>query len=391
MEISFRLNLKLFDGTFNAAGSNTMTTTGTANAYTGATTTSAAMSAGMKSYYDTELLENTRDKLIFQQLGKKQTLPAHHGKIVEWRKWNKLPDMDKLVEGVIPQAKVFGQTALQVTVSDYGEFVAVTDTLDLQHVDDVILGATEELGAAAALSFEKRVRAAIRTGTVVRYADGADGTAYTTAAGMAAAAANKPYLTPTIINKCVTDLKKLSSPPFSGNKYVCVIHPSVSYSLRESEGWQNAHIYANTTEIYNGEIGELHGVRFIESTLCPVKQVGGKAVYECFFFGKDAFAVIDPAGAGMRTIVKSASQVGGPLEQFSTVGARGMIGCAILYQERMLRLECLSEYSDIDEANIGDTGTLDDTADMAASRVNVPYAGAGSIDGFTSVVNGAKT
>ena len=387
--IDFRLNLKLFDG-FNAAGSNTMTTTGTANAYTGATTTTAAMTPGMKSYYDTELLENTRDKLIFQQLGKKQSLPANHGKTVEWRKWNKLPDADKLQEGVIPQAKTFGQTALQVTVSQYGEYVAVTDVLDLQHVDDVILGATEELGAASALSYEKRVRAGLRTGTVVRYADGNDGTEYTTADGMVAGEGKKPYLTPTVINKCVTDLKKLSAPAFSGNKYVCVIHPSVSFSLRETEGWMEAHKYSAAEEIFNGEIGELHGVRFIESPLAPVRKVGGKAVYECLFFGKDAFAVIDPAGAGMRTIVKSASQVGGPLEQFSTIGAKFSMGCCILYQERMLRLECMSEYSGVDEANVGGTGTLDDTADMLASRTNEPYTGTGSVDGFASVTNGLK-
>ena len=48
--------------------------------------------------------------------------------------------------------------------------------------------------------------------------------------------------------------------------YVCILHPSVSYDLRESQGWLEAHKYAEPSEIYNGEIGKLHGIRFVEST-----------------------------------------------------------------------------------------------------------------------------
>jgi hypothetical protein len=69
------------------------------------------------------------------------------------------------------------------------------------------------------------------------------------------------------------------------------------------------------------------------------------------FFGKDAFAVIDPEGAGMETIIKDRSEIGGPLNQFSTVGAKFEMGAGILYPERMLTLESLSSYSDLDDAN----------------------------------------
>ena len=78
---TYKINLQLFAD----AGTLVNTTTGTANAYTGAVTTSTAMSATMKTFYDTELLENAREKLIFSQLGKKQSLPKRHGRTVEWR------------------------------------------------------------------------------------------------------------------------------------------------------------------------------------------------------------------------------------------------------------------------------------------------------------------
>ena len=139
-----KLDLQLFAD----AGTVVNTTGGTVNANTGASTASGAMSSAMKTYYDTELLENARDEAVYGQLGKHQALPRNHGKSVEWRKWNTLPEPDKLVEGVIPEGKKFGQTSLNVGIAQYGEYVSISDQLELHAIDDTILGATEEIGAA---------------------------------------------------------------------------------------------------------------------------------------------------------------------------------------------------------------------------------------------------
>ena len=78
---------------------------------------------------------------------------------------------------------------------------------------------------------------------------------------------------------------------------------------------------------------------------------GPCAVYGTLFFGKDAFGVVDPEGMGMEMIIKDASQIGGPLNQFSTVGYKFETAAKILYQNRMVRVESCSAYSGVDEAN----------------------------------------
>jgi hypothetical protein len=50
-------------------------------------------------------------------------------------------------------------------------------------------------------------------------------------------------------------------------------------------------------------------------------------------------------------IIKDASQIGGPLNQFSTVGYKFESATKILYQERMVRVESCSAYSLTDDAN----------------------------------------
>ena len=347
---------------FAEAGNLVNTTGGYTNAYTGDVTNFSgadSLSSTMKTYYDTELLENARDALIYQQLGRKQALPANHGMTVEWRKWNTLPDCDKLQEAVIPVGKKLGQTSLNVSIDEYGQYVTISRQLDLHAIDDAILGATEELGAAAGKTYDKLIRNVLMTGTNVLYADVRkdDGTFVSTPASRSAlvtalgTSGQAALCTPDMVNKAVTQLRKTNTPFFSGNKYVAVIHPSCSYDLRSHKDWVEAHKYARPEEIFNGEIGELHGVRFIESTLAPIIRDDDKAIYQVMVFGKDAFGVVDPEGAGMQTITKTAEQAGGPLNQFSTVGTKFSMATKVLYPERYVIVECSSSYSDIDAAN----------------------------------------
>ena len=437
------------------------TTTGDVNAFdASAAHATGAMSTAMKTYYDTELLENARPRLIFTQLGKSQFLPAGHGDSVQWRKWNTFEkSLTPLTEGVIPSGQKFGQSAVSVSIQQYGDYAAISDRLNLHAVDNVLLGAAEEMGAAGGETADTLVRNEVCTGTSVLYADTLDssGAITGTPSYRYELSADNNRLSPDVVNKAYTFLKKQKAPFFEGNKYVAVIHPSAAYDLRSHPDWMEAHKYAAAHEIFEGEIGELHGVRFVESTEAPVfnggplfddstpyltmtayvtnassttvtfgevsanratvsdlltddigqalvgrrvhyydasasaligtaaivgvdvtnkyvymdvpisvtwassdklypgeggnSVAGPCAVYGTLFFGKDAFGVVDPEGMGMEMIIKDASQIGGPLNQFSTVGYKFETAARILYQNRMVRVESCSAYSTVDEAN----------------------------------------
>lgn len=454
------------------AGTLVNATTNYVNAYDGTVTPFSGvydLSAGMKTFYDTALLENARANLVHAQFGRKQPLPANNGRVVEWRKWNTLPKaLSPLTEGVIPTGQKFGETAMTTAISQHGMYVAVTDLLDLHHVDPVISGATEELGASAGATEDTLLRNILLQGTNVIYAD-----VINPSTGAYVSTPNYRYelqggscrLTPTIVHKAKTKLVKLKAPKIDG-WYVAIINPSVSYDLTENEEWKEFHEYAATTEIFQGEIGELRGVRFVETTeagifsgiplagsqryasvtaysgsatdttctagatsayritvsetidvdlvgkkvnfqdhsdsdklygtyvirgvntsskyiyldsapavalasgdfLLPGDGAGelhvalgatypyiaadtGYACYATLFLGKDAFGIIDPAGGGLEMIVKTKEQIGGPLNQFSTVGYKFEFGAKILYEDRMVRVESCSEYSETDEQN----------------------------------------
>lgn len=354
---------------FADAGTLTNATGSYVNAYTGATNEFSGndtLAPELKAYYDTELLENARIDMIYAQFAKRQTLPANHQGKVEWRKFNTFARAEKLAEGVIPTGQKFGLTAVTGTIDQYGTYTTVTDKLELRAYDDIILAATEEMGASAAETQEVLIRDALLTGTNVLYCDNielatgaAKGTAPTSCATMGASTENGwAMLTPAMINKAVTIMKKNRVPKIDGY-YYAVIHPSVASDLRQNEEWLDAHKYAMPEQIYNGEIGELHGVRFIEDVFAPILKGSGTydnkeggATYATFFFGKDSFGIIDPEGGALEMIVHPKEEIGGPLNQFSTIGYKFETnGATILYPERMLRVMSVSSSSATDEAN----------------------------------------
>lgn len=362
-DIEYRLDLQLFA----EAGTLVNATPGYTNAYTGDVTNFSGqwdLSAGMKNYYNTALLEYAKETFIFQQLGKVQNLPANHGKFVEWRKLNTMPDMDRLQEAVIPVGKKLGESAITAEIAQFGMYFTYSDQIDTHHVDPLVQEYTERLGYAAGRTYEKLIRNELSGCTNVMYAEvtNADGQVIDqpetraelkTALGVSGQKAN---LTMRVVAKAANILTKANAPKYNGNEYLCVIHPSTTLDMRVNDpAWMEAHKYANPEPIYNGEIGKVHGVRFVETTLSPIIKEAGdsQAIYQPMLFGRDAFAVVKPEGAGMEMIHKSRKEVGGPLEQFGTVGAKMSMATKILYPERMVVIECgSSEYGTVDQDNM---------------------------------------
>ena len=350
---------------FADAGTVVNATTGYVNASTGSVEPFSGvntLSGELKTFYDTELLENARVEMFFAQFAKKQPLPAGRGKTIEWRKWNTFAKASQLQEGVIPSGQKFGMSSKTGTINQYGTYATISDQLELHAYDDVILGATEEMGASAAETQETLIRDALLVNTNVLYCDnitlatGAVAGTPTAPNQMEASATVLAALTPDMVAKAVTKLKKDRVPTING-KYYAVIHPSVAYDLRKSDAWIEAHKYAAPEALYNGEIGELHGCRFVEDVFAPIldgdyANKASTVSYATYFFGKDAFGIIDPEGGAMEMIVKDKSEIGGPLNQFSTVGYKlETNGATILYPERVLRVMSTSSYSGTDEAN----------------------------------------
>ena len=317
------------------------------------------LSPEMKTYYDKNLLYAAQAHLVHHQFGQKRPIPKHGGKTIEFRKFTPLAKaLTPLTEGVTPAGNQLDVTATTATVAQYGDFITQSDVLELTAIDNTIVEATRLLGDQAGLTMDTVVRNILAAGTNVMYAPkinastGAE-TAVTSRANLDETA----VLTVDLIEQAATQLKAHNTPKINGD-YVAIIHPHTAYSLMRDPDWRDPHKYQDTTNLYEGEIGKIAGVRFVESTEAKIWSgtgcPSGLAVYGTLVFGLDAYGVTEVEGAGLQTIVKQKGSAGtaDPLDQRSSVGWKAMETAKILMEPYMVRIEhCNKRYSATATAN----------------------------------------
>ena len=230
------------------------------------TQTTGGLSAEMKTYYGMELLENAKPALVHNQFAATKPLPVGGGKTVEWRKFGSFDKaLTPLTEGVTPDGSGITVSYITKELSQYGDYTTVSDMLDLTAIDDVVLEITDRHGANMGLTLDTVTRNEIQQGTHVIYAPAIGSGGAKTEVQHRYDLDKSCTMTAELVARAATALKKMNAPTFEG-KYVCIIHPSVAFDLRNDPDWVAAHQYAAATELFSGEIGELHGVRFVETT-----------------------------------------------------------------------------------------------------------------------------
>ena len=314
---NYKLNLQLFNNT------NTLATLSNEN----------------KTYYDMRLLDEAEANLVFNQFGQKRPIPANEGTTINFRKYDALEKATTpLTEGVTPDGKTLNVTKIEATVAQYGSYVELSDVLDFASIDNNILEATKLIGKQAASTLDYLTRSVLIGGTNVCYAN---------SKANRAAITNADKLTVADVSSAVAILKSQNAPKING-EYIAIIHPYVAHDLMMDEAWQNAHEYAKADNIFNGEVGKIAGVRFIESTEAKIyygttNECADKtAVFACLFLGDGAYGITEITGGGLRTIIKQLGSSGtaDPLDQRATVGWKATHVAKRLNEAYMLRLEC---------------------------------------------------
>jgi N4-gp56 family major capsid protein len=282
------------------------------------TNTTDGLSAEMKTFYDLALIDEAGANLVHEQFGQKRPIPANGGKTIEFRKFASLPKAEQpLTEGVTPNGRSLTVSAVDATVKQYGDFITQTDMLELTAVDNTVLEATKLLGRQAGATLDTVVREELHTGTTVIYCpkvvDGVE-TEILSRSDLTEGC----QLTVDVVMQAVAKLRANNAPTING-KYVAIIHPYVAYDLMRDPEWVSAHKYADPETLFRGEIGEIAGVRFVQTTEAKIYEGG---IFGTLFLGADAYGITDVEGGGLQIIVKQKGSAGtaDPLDQRSSVG-----------------------------------------------------------------------
>lgn len=308
------------------------------------TTDTDTLTAEMKTHYDRTLLETAEPNLVHDQVAQTRNIPKNGGKKIEFRRYEALPKaLTPLTEGVTPEGQKMSVTTLEAEVKQYGGYVSLSDMLILTAIDKNIQEATKMIGSQAGRTLDTISREVMNAGTNVIFGDGTVTARNQITANM--------KLTVDMVKRAVRALKVQHAEKIDGY-YFGIIHQDCAYDLTsDKERFIDVIKYKNPERIYNGEIGTIEGVRFVETSEAK-KFVNAGAdgidVYSTLIIGSNAYATTKVEGDGLQTIIKQLGSAGSadPLNQRATVGWKALKVTEILSEQYMIRIETASTYND---------------------------------------------
>ena len=220
-------------------------------------TTSTGVAPLFQEVLNKHILMRAESKLVHDQFGQKVTIPKGKTKTISWDRLSPLPKATKpLTEGITPKGSTINITRIKAEPVQYGNYVSYTDSFDFFKHDPSpeVLKMNELLARNAAETLDDITKDVLAGGKNVLYAG--DATSRATLEGV---------LSVTDIRKAVNQLKRNKAVPFDDGYYVAIVHPDVVFDIQSDENWKKPHEYVDTKQIYKGEIGELYGVRFVET------------------------------------------------------------------------------------------------------------------------------
>lgn len=325
------------------------------------------------------LLDRAAPIMLLEKFGQTYQLPTNATKTAKWRRYflsgatgaagNGAGDfyvplaLTPLAEGVTPAGNRLANQDYTATLSQYGDYITITDVVMDTHEDPVLAEATDILGEQAAYTIETIRYNVLKAGTnVFRLgAAGALVAARNLVAGPITLGVQRSITTALNrqnarrFTKVVASTAQFRTEPIEA-AYIGLVHPDLETDIRSLPGFIHTKQYGSVTP-WESEIGSVEGVRYLSSTIfTPWQDVGAATsgattyrstngtywdVYPILYLARDAYGIVPLKGKSALTpmVVNPKPSPGDPLGQRGTVGWKAWQTAVILQELYMIRAE----------------------------------------------------
>lgn len=331
----------------------------TLNTIAGSSGTAGTIQPAIQAFYDRNLLDRAVPADIHGRFGQIRPVSKRSGNQIKFRRYENLPYATvPLVEGVTPSGSQITTTDVTATLAQYGDFVNITDMVDLTVQDPVLTEVGMVLGDQAGPTIDQVRRDVLVAGTNVVYTNGsARNTLNTVLSSIALRTAIRALnrqnakFVKSIVAASQGEGTAAVRPAFVG-----LVHPDTEAQLESIPGYQPITEYSSAMQAEPDEIGAYRNIRFFRSTNCKVFADSGAAVgtdgmistsasnndvYATLIIAANAYGICPLDGSAMQNIIKPLGSAGAadPLDQRATSGWKAITTTQILNQNWMVRIE----------------------------------------------------
>ena len=316
-----------------------------------ANTTRTQIPAEVNNFYDRTLLARAVPLYVHGRFAQTRSIPRNAGSsVIKFRRYTNLAAATTaLTEGTTPAGKQLAVTDITATVAQYGDFITLTDVVNYESADAVLMETAELLGDQAGNTLDQITRDVLAAGTNVQYASTAT-SRVTVAAAMKMTVDEVKEAVRTLKNNNTMRVTKMVSPATGYNSepiaaaFVGIVHPDTTYDIQDLTGFTPVEKYASHSTVMEGEVGKIKEVRFVETTNAKVFAAAGAAgidVYATLIMGANAYGTVAINGESLKNIVKPLGDAGtaDPLDQRATSGWKATHTAKILNDDFIVRVE----------------------------------------------------
>ena len=329
------------------------------NTIAGTPGVAGVVSPGTQAFYDRNLLDRAVPADIHGRFGQKRPLKTRSGNQIKFRRYEALAaNTTPLVEGVTPAGSSIVLTDATATLSQYGDFLILTDMVDLTNQDPVLTEFGVVLGEQAGFSIDQVRRDVLVAGTNVLYTNGVARNTLNTVLTSVALRTGIRFLG--------RQNAKMQMPMMYAGQgegtapvraaYIGLVHPDTEAQLESVVGYLPVNEYSSAMKAEPDEVGSFRNIRFFKSTNCKVFTAAGAAVgtdgmisagavsndvYATLIIAANAYGISDLGGNAMTNIIKQVGSSGAAdaLDQRGSTGWKAITTTKILNETWMTRIE----------------------------------------------------
>lgn len=305
-------------------------------------TTVAVLPPAVREYYDRLLLMTAYPTLVYTKFAQKRILPEKMGDTIVFRRYSRLATVPiPLVDGVTPPGSPLSATDIKARVDFYGNFVTITNQVQLTVEDRVLNEAARLLAQNLAQTMDEVTRDVLAsTSSVLQCSNGVNGNTPTELTKADIDSAVKTLLgnDAEMISEVIVGRDAFGTTPVRP-AFWAYLDTDLLDDLEAVANFVHSSQYANQQSVLDSEWGATGNVRWLYTSVGSVTSAS-PAVYNNFIIGKEAYAVVHLRSETGEFYVEPLGSAGAadPLHQRGSVGWQHPFVSRILNDAFMLNL-----------------------------------------------------
>lgn len=305
-------------------------------------TTVSVLPPAVREYYDRLLLMTAYPQLIHTKFAQKRVLPEKMGDTIVFRRYARLATVPvPLQDGVTPPGAPLSVTDLKARVDFYGNYVTVTNQVELTVEDRVLNESSRLLAQNLAQTMDEVTRDVLASGaTALAAVNGTNGNTPTelTKADIDSAVQTLLNNDALMISEVIVGRDAFGTAPVRPS-FFGYIDTQLLDDLEAVSNFLNTANYPSQQPVLESEWGATGSVRWLYTSVGSVSSAS-PAVFNNFIVGQEAYAVVHLGSETGDFYIEPLGSAGAadPLHQRASVGWQHPFVARILNDAFLLNL-----------------------------------------------------